>query len=82
MVQVNVSDVGLGAVLSVHAATDQKANPRAFFTQCLSPAERKYNIGNQELLAVKMALKEWRNWLEGTTLPFLVWTVHNNLEYI
>lgn len=26
----------------------------------LSPAERNYNIGNWELLVVKVALEEWR----------------------
>ncbi len=31
---------------------------------------------------MKLALEEWRHWLEGTELPFLVWTDHKNLEYI
>ncbi|TWW58269.1 Retrovirus-related Pol polyprotein from transposon 17.6 [Takifugu flavidus] len=44
--------------------------------------EQNYDIGNRELLAVKLALEEWRHWLEGTKLPFLVWTDHKNLEYI
>ncbi|KAI3364204.1 hypothetical protein L3Q82_010812 [Scortum barcoo] len=48
----------------------------------LSPAERNYDIGNRELLAVKLALEEWRHWLEGSKQPFLVWTDHKNLEYI
>ncbi len=25
---------------------------------------------------------EWRQWLEGSTVPFVVWTDHKNLEYI
>lgn len=29
-----------------------------------------------------MALEEWRHWLEGAKVPFLVWTDHKNLEYI
>lgn len=33
-------------------------------------------------MAVKLALEEWRHWLEGTTVPFLVWTDHKNLEYV
>ncbi|KAI3366891.1 hypothetical protein L3Q82_009534 [Scortum barcoo] len=37
---------------------------------------------NRELLAVKMALEEWRHWLEGSTQPFVVWTDHKNLAYI
>ncbi|XP_034456240.1 uncharacterized protein LOC117770697 [Hippoglossus hippoglossus] len=44
----------------------------------LSPAERNYDVGNRELLA----LEGWRHWLEGAEQPFLVWTDHKNLEYI
>lgn len=38
------------------------------------PAERNYSTGNQELLAVKLAWEEWRQWLEGVEQPFVVWT--------
>ena len=48
----------------------------------LSKAERNYEVGNRELLAVKHTLEEWRHWLEGADLPFVVWTDHKNLEYI
>ena len=47
-----------------------------------SPAKQNYDIGNKELLAVKLALEEWRQWLEGAQVPFLVWTDHKNLEYL
>ncbi len=33
-------------------------------------------------MAVKLALEEWRHWLEGSGVPFIVWTDHKNLEYI
>lgn len=39
-------------------------------------------MGNQELLAIKVALEEWRRWLGGAEHPFLVWTDHKNLEYL
>ena len=39
-------------------------------------------MGNRELLAVKLALEEWRHWLEGARHPFTVLTDHKNLEYI
>lgn len=45
-------------------------------------AEKNYDIGNRELLAVTMALEEWCHWLEGAEHPFTVWTNHKNLEYI
>ena len=54
--------------------------PFAFFSNNL--AERNYDVGNRELLAVKLALEEWRHWLEGAKEPFVILTDHRNLEYI
>ncbi len=82
IVEVDASDVGVGAVLSQRSLCDGKVHPCAFFSRRLSPAERNYDIGNKELLAVRLALGEWRHWLEGAAQPFLVWTDHKNLEYI
>ena len=33
-------------------------------------------------LTIKMALEEWRHWLEGMEHPLLVWTDHKILEYL
>ncbi|KAI2647543.1 Transposon Tf2-9 polyprotein [Labeo rohita] len=82
VVEVDASEVGVGAVLSQRSATDDKMHPCAFYSHRLSPAESNYDIGNRELLAVKLALEEWRHWLEGSGVPFIVWTDHKNLEYI
>ncbi len=82
IVEVDASEVGVGAVLSQRSPRDEKVHPCAFFSHRLSPAERNYDIGNRELLAVRLALGEWRHWLEGAARPFLVWTDHKNLEYI
>ncbi|TKS65685.1 Retrovirus-related Pol polyprotein [Collichthys lucidus] len=82
VVEVDASDVGIGAVLSQRSAEDGKMHPCAFYSRRLSPTECNYDIGNRELLAVKLALEEWRHWLEGSKLPFLVWTDHKNLQYI
>ena len=82
VVQEDASDIGVGASLSQRTASDQKLHPCAFYSRCLTPAERNYEIGNRELLAVKLPLEEWRHWLEGTKLSFLVWTDHKNLEYL
>lgn len=54
----------------------------AFFFCCLTPAEQNYDIGDQELLAVKLALEEWHHWLEGAEHPFIIWTHHKNLTYL
>ncbi len=82
VVEVDASEEGVGAVLSQRSSSDDKVHPCAFFSHHLSPAELNYDIGNRELLAVKLALEEWRHWLEGSGVPFIVWTDHKNLEYI
>uniref|UniRef100_A0A3Q2QFS9 Gypsy retrotransposon integrase-like protein 1 n=1 Tax=Fundulus heteroclitus TaxID=8078 RepID=A0A3Q2QFS9_FUNHE len=81
IVEVDASSSGVGAVLS-QESTDGRIHPCAFFSRRLSKAEQNYDVGNRELLAVKLALEEWRHWLEGSKLPFLVWTDHRNLEYL
>uniref|UniRef100_A0A8C7HG43 Gypsy retrotransposon integrase-like protein 1 n=1 Tax=Oncorhynchus kisutch TaxID=8019 RepID=A0A8C7HG43_ONCKI len=82
VVEVDASDVGVGAILSQRSSTDGKLHPCAFYSCRLSPAERNYDVGNRELLAVKLALEEWRHWLEGAEQPFVVWTDHKNLAYV
>ncbi|KAK9528245.1 hypothetical protein VZT92_014728 [Zoarces viviparus] len=82
VVKVDASDTGVGAVLSQRSTTDSKLCPCAFFSHRLSPAAQNYDVGKRELLAVKLALEEWRHWLEGSVHPFIVWTDHRNLEYI
>ncbi len=61
VVEVDASEVGVGAVLSQRSASDQKLHPCAFFSRRLTPTERNYDTGNRELLAVKLALEEWRH---------------------
>ncbi len=76
IVEVDASTTGVGAVLSQQQETPLKLHPCAFFSHKLSPAERNYDIGNRELLAIKLALEEWRHWLEGAAHPFLILTDH------
>uniref|UniRef100_A0A8C7WRQ0 Gypsy retrotransposon integrase-like protein 1 n=1 Tax=Oryzias sinensis TaxID=183150 RepID=A0A8C7WRQ0_9TELE len=82
VVEVDASDTGVGAVLSQREKSSGKLKPCAFFSRKLSPAERNYDVGNRELLAIKLALEEWRHWLEGAHHPFIVWTDHKNLAYL
>ena len=82
VVEVDASNSGVGAVLSQHLALDNKLHPCSFFSRRLSSAETNYDVGNRELLAVVLALQEWRHWLEGAAHPFFVWTDHLNLAYI
>uniref|UniRef100_A0A3B3HRG1 Gypsy retrotransposon integrase-like protein 1 n=1 Tax=Oryzias latipes TaxID=8090 RepID=A0A3B3HRG1_ORYLA len=82
VVEVDASDSGVRAVLSQREEHSGKLKPCAFFSKKLSPAERNYDVGNRELLAIKLALDEWRHWLEGAVHPFIVWTDHKNLSYL
>ena len=63
ILEVDASDTGTGAVLS-QRAPDGKVHPCAFFSRRLTPAERNYAVGDQELLALKLALRSgatcWR----------------------
>ncbi|XP_026164228.1 uncharacterized protein LOC113131342 [Mastacembelus armatus] len=81
LVEVDASDTGVGAVISQVDPRHSKAHPCAFFSKKLSPAERNYDVGDRELLAVKLALEEWRHWLEGAKHPFTILTDHKNLEH-
>lgn len=80
VVEVDASDSGVGAVLSQRL--EGKLHPCAFFSRRLSQAERNYDVGDRELFAIKLALEEWRHWLEGSEHPLLVWTDHKNLAYL
>ncbi len=82
IVEVDASSTGIGAVLSQRQDTPAKMFPCAFYSRKLSSAERNYDVGSRELLAMKAALKEWRHWLEGAQHPFTVLTDHKNLEYL
>uniref|UniRef100_A0AAQ4PQG4 Gypsy retrotransposon integrase-like protein 1 n=1 Tax=Gasterosteus aculeatus aculeatus TaxID=481459 RepID=A0AAQ4PQG4_GASAC len=82
VVEVDTSETGVGGILSQRHGKPAKLHPCAFFSRKLTSAERNYDVGNRELLAVKLAFEEWRHWLEGTKHPFVVLTDHRNLEYI
>lgn len=78
-VEVDASDYAIGAVLSqtIHGSRQ----PIAFFSRQMQPAERNYAIHDRELLAIVAALSEWRHFLQGSTVPFVVLTDHRSLEY-
>ena len=58
----------------------QKGKPVAYYSAKFSPAETRYSTGEQELLGVVKALREWRCYLEGCTSLTVV-TDHNPLLY-
>lgn len=82
IVEVDASNTGIRAILSQRHGSLAKLFPCAYHSRKLTPAERNYDFGDRELLAMKAAFKEWRHWLEGALLPFVVLADHRNLEYI
>ncbi|MGL4646394.1 MAG: Ty3/Gypsy family RNase HI domain-containing protein, partial [Cetobacterium sp.] len=81
-VEVDTSTTGVGAVLLQHQSETHVLHPCAFFSCKFTPAEVNYDIGNRELLAIKLALEEWRHWLEGAQFSFTIFTDHKNLLYL
>jgi len=65
---------GTGAVLL------QDGRPVAFTSKKFIPAEKNYTTGEQELLGVVNALKEWRCYLEGPVVTLV--TDHHPLIYL
>jgi hypothetical protein len=54
-------------------------HPAAFWPRSMSPAERNYAVGDQEMLAIVMSCRHWRHYLEGARHPVEVLTDHHNL---
>lgn len=53
--------------------------PIAFFSRKLSNAERKYSAFDRELLAIYLAIKSFRHFVEGR--PFSIYTDHRPLTF-
>jgi hypothetical protein len=70
----DASLMGSGAVLL------QEGKPVAFTSKKFSSAERNYTTGEQELLAVITALKEWHCYLEGPKVTVV--TDHHPLTFL
>ena len=55
--------------------------PIACHSRKLREAEYNYPIHDKELLAIIVAIENWKHWLISTKLPVLVYTDHRNLTY-
>lgn len=81
-VEVDASNTWIRVILSQHQGNPPKLFPCAYYSLKLNAAKRNYDVGDRELLAIKAAFEEWRHWLEGAIVPFIVVTDNRNLEYI
>ncbi|KAK3572969.1 hypothetical protein QTP86_011814 [Hemibagrus guttatus] len=82
IVEVDALSCGISAVLSQHHGNPGKLHPCAFYSRKLIVAEINYDVGDRELLFMKVALEEWPHQLEGARHPLLVLMDHRNLEYL
>lgn len=64
VVEVDASTTGVRAVLSQQFGEAPRLQPCTYYSRKLTPAVQNYDTGNRELLAIKLALEEWRHWLE------------------
>ncbi|SJL05427.1 uncharacterized protein ARMOST_08794 [Armillaria ostoyae] len=78
-VEADASNGAIGAVLSQEQ--DGKWRPVAFMSKALTATERNYEIYDKELLAIMLALAEWRHYLMGALEDVEIWTDHQNLQY-
>lgn len=74
---VDASDTAVGAVLEQHIEGEWK--PISFFSKKLKAPETRYSTFDRELLAIYLAIKHFRHFLEGRT--FCIFTDHKPLTY-
>nr|VZI07626.1 unnamed protein product [Spirometra erinaceieuropaei] len=75
---VDASTVAVGAVLQKHI--NDSTRPLAFFSKKLSIAETRYSTFGRELLAIYLAIKHCRHFLEGR--DFTIFTDHKPLTFV
>ena len=56
-------------------------HPVAFWSRKMIAAELHYETHDTELLAIVMAFRHWRHYLEGSKHQVLVLADHANLQY-
>ena len=79
-VECDASYYAIGAALS-QEQPDHKWRPIAFISHALSSAQRNYHTYDKEFLSIIFALEEWRQYLQGASKQFQMWTDHCNLTY-
>ena len=67
-----------GIISQQRADRDDKSqmhwHPVAYWSRKMTPAERNYDTGDAELLAIVMSCKQWRHYLEGAAHPITILT--------
>lgn len=80
ILETDASKVASGGTL---LQTDDNGDyhPCGFISKSFGPAQQRYEIYDQELLAIIRGLDEWRHYLLGSPHQITVWCNHKNLTY-
>src|SRR6266702_1918273 len=78
--EVDASGYAVGAVL-LQRKEDGKKHPIGYYSATLNEAQWNYDIYDLELLAIVMALKNWRPLLAGSPHKIIIYSDHLNLQY-
>jgi len=78
--EVDASGYAVGAVL-LQCKEDGKKHPIGYYSATLNEAQRNYDIYDLKLLAIIMALKNWRPLLVGSPHKIIIYSDHLNLQY-
>jgi hypothetical protein len=76
----DASDFATGAAL-LQPDDAGRLHPVAFYSHKMSKEERNYHAHDKELLAIMLALAEWRAYLEGAQHRFTIRMDHRNLLF-
>ncbi len=74
VIHIDASDYAVGAVLLQDQG--RGLQPCAYYSKKLDTAQRHYSVGDKEMLAMKLALVEYKIYVEG--LPTVMCTDHRN----
>jgi hypothetical protein len=77
----DASGFAIAAVLS-QQQQDGTTRPVAYYSRKMSAAEKNYDVHDQELLAIVMAVRHWRCYLDGNPHPTKVLTDHKGLQWL
>jgi hypothetical protein len=75
-IHLDASKVGAGATLSQDFGSGLQ--PVAYFSRKLLPYQTRYLNGKRELLALILALRQWRHWVGGAGVCVHAYTDHSN----
>lgn len=77
----DASGFAIAAVLS-QQQEDGTTRPVAYYSRKMSAAKKNYDVHDKELLAIVMAVKHWRCYLDGNPHPTKVLTDHKGLQWL